>query len=103
MSGHGSQGVERPAWRRAAAGVALVVLIVFVGVGLALLVAGGALGLGIGVVGYGAGDLGLGALQAPGVVLALGAELIAAAVLVGWRVGARIPTEEEDGHGPVVG
>lgn len=62
---------------------------------------------------YGAGDLRASALQAPGVLGALGAELIAAAVLVGWRAGAgitadamttdAITTEQEDGREPVVG
>ncbi|MDQ6839654.1 MAG: hypothetical protein M3137_15340 [Actinomycetota bacterium] len=83
--------------------VALVVLVAFVGVGVALVVAAGVLGLGVALVGASAGGVGPGALQAPGVVMALGAELIAAAVLVGWRVGGRITVEEDDGHGPVVG
>jgi len=91
------------ATRRLWSGVVLVVLIAFVGVGVALLVTGGVLGLGTAVVGYGAGGLERRALEAPGVVAALGAELIAMALLVGWRVGARITIEEDDGHGPVAG
>ncbi len=98
-----SQMVERPARRRVVATVALVVLIAFVGVGMALVVAAGVLGLSVALVGAGSGGVGRSALQAPGVVLALGAELIAAAMLLGWRVGGRITVEEDDGHGPVVG
>jgi uncharacterized membrane protein len=44
---------------------------------------------------------GVALLEAPGVTAALGAELIAAALLVGSRVGARISTQEDDGRGPV--
>lgn len=98
-----AQGGERPGRRRAGAAMALVVVVAFIGVGVALVVAGGALGLGITLVNYGDSAIGLRALQAPGVVLALGTELIAAALLLGWRVGARITIEEDEGHGPVVG
>ena len=94
---------ERPGRRRVLAAMALVVVVGFVGVGVAMVVAGGALGLGITLLGAGDGGVGPRALQAPGVVLALGAELIAAALLLGWRVGARMTIEEEDGHGPVLG
>ena len=65
------------------------------------MVGAGALGLGITLVGYGSG--GRPSLQAPGVVLALGAELIAAAILLAGRAGARIPIEEDNGHEPVAG
>ena len=94
---------ERPGRRRVLAAMALVVVVGFVGVGVAMVVAGGALGLAITLLGAGDGGVGPRALQAPGVVLALGAELIAAALLLGWRVGARMTIEEEDGHGPVLG
>ena len=94
---------ERPGRGRVLAAMALVVVVGCVGVGVAMVVAGGALGLGITLLGAGDGGVGPRALQAPGVVLALGAELIAAALLLGWRVGARMTIEEEDGHGPVLG
>ncbi len=87
--------------RRGGALVVLVVVVAFVGVGVALLVAGGLLGLGITLLDAGRG--GRSSLQAPGVAAALGAELIAAALLLSWRVGARISTEEDDGDGRVAG
>ena len=87
--------------RRLGMVAALVVVIVLMGAGLALLVAGGLLGLGIAVVDASRGSRS--SLQAPGVVGALGAELIAAALLLGSRVGARISTEEDDGRDPVAG
>ncbi len=87
--------------RRVGAAVALVAIVAFVGVGLALVVGAGALALGITVV-EGLGGGGRTSLRAPGVALALGAELIAGALLVGWRVGIRRSAEEED-HEPVAG
>ncbi|HEX2186641.1 MAG TPA: hypothetical protein VHN78_14170 [Chloroflexota bacterium] len=87
--------------RRVSAAVALVAIVGFVGVGLALVVGAGALALGITLV----EDLGGGgrtSLRAPGVALALGAELITAALLVGWRVGTSRSAEEEDRE-PVAG
>ena len=92
---------ERRGWRRVGTAAVLVVVVALLGIGVALVVAGGVLGLGVAVVGHGAG--GRPSLQAPLVVLALGVELIAAAALFGGRAGARIPTEEDDGRGPVVG
>ena len=86
--------------RRVGAAVALVAIVAFVGVGLALIGAG-ALALAITVVEDLGGD-GRTSLRAPGVALALGAELIAAALLVGWRVGTSRSAEEED-HEPVAG
>ncbi len=74
--------------------VALVLFIGFVGVGLALMAGGAVLAMYVPMVAY--GGVGPDALQAPGVVVALGGELIAAALLVGWRVGAGITAEEED-------
>lgn len=77
-------------------------LVGFVGVGVALVLVAGVLGLGVTLLAYRSGAVA--SLRAPVVVLALGAELIAAALLVGWRVGARVPAEEEDdGHGPAAG
>ena len=78
---------------------ALVVVIALVGAGVALLVAGGVLGLGIAALDAARGSRS--SLQAPGVAAALGAELIAAALLLGSRVGARISTEEDAGREPV--
>jgi hypothetical protein len=87
--------------RRVGAALALVAIVAFVGVGVALVVGAGALALGITVV----EDLGGGgrtSLRAPGIALALGGELIAGALLVGWRVGSSRGAEEED-HEPVAG
>jgi hypothetical protein len=87
--------------RRVGAGVGLAATVALVGVGLALVVGAGALALGITV----AEDLGGGgrtSLRAPGVALALGAELIAGALLVGWRAGTSGSAEEDD-HEPVAG
>ena len=80
---------------------ALVVVIALVGAGVALLVAGGVLGLGIAALDAVRGSRS--SLQAPGVTAALGAELIAAALLLGGRVGARMSTEEDGGREPVAG
>ena len=87
--------------RRLGAAVALVAIVAFVGVGLALVVGAGALALGITVV-EGLGGGGRTSLQAPGVALALGAELITGALLIGWRVGTSRGAEEEDCE-PVAG
>lgn len=87
--------------RRLGVLAALVVVIAFVGAGLALLVAGGVLGLGIAALDASRGSRS--SLQAPGVVAALGAELIAVALLLASRVGTRISTEEDDGREPVAG
>ncbi len=87
--------------RRLGVLAALAVVILLVGGGLALMVAGGVLGLGIAALDASRGSRS--SLQAPGVVAALGAELIAAALLLASRVGAWISTEEDDGRGPVVG
>ncbi len=87
--------------RRVSAAVALVAIVGFVGVGLALVVGAGALALGIALV-EDLGGAGRTSLRAPGVALALGAELIAAALLVGWRVGTSPSAEEEDRE-PVAG
>ena len=76
-------------------------MIALVGAGVALLVAGGVLGLGIAALDAARGSPS--SLQAPGVTAALGAELIAAALLLGSRVGARISTEEDDGREPAAG
>ena len=87
--------------RRVGAALTLAAIVAFVGVGVALVVGAGALALGITVV----EDLGGGgrtSLRAPGIALALGAELIAGALLVGWRVGTSRGAEEED-HEPVAG
>ncbi len=81
--------------RRGGVLVVLVVVVAFVGVGVALLVAGGLMGLGIALLE--AGRPGRNSLRAPGVAAALGAELIVAALLLSWRVGARISDEEDDG------
>ena len=87
--------------RRVDAAVALAAIVAFVGVGLALVVGAGVLALGITVV-EGLGGGGRTSLRAPGVALALGAELIAGALLVGWRVGTSRSAEEED-HEPAAG
>lgn len=80
---------------RVGAVLALVAIVAFVGVGVALMVGAGALALGITVV-EDLGDGGRTSLRAPGIALALGAELIAGALLVGWRVGTSRGVEEED-------
>lgn len=87
--------------RRLGSAVALVAMVPFVGLGLAMVVGAGALALGITVV-EGLGGGGRTSLRAPGVALALGAELIAGALLVGWHVGLSRSAEEED-HEPVAG
>jgi len=61
----------------------------------ALVVAGSVVGLEVSVRGYSAGGSGLRSLQAPVVVSALGAELIATAVLLGWRAGAATNGEDD--------
>ena len=87
--------------RRLGVLAALVAVIALVGAGVALLVAGGVLGLGIAALDAARGSRS--SLQAPGVTAALGAELIAAALLVGSRVGAGVSTEEDDGREPAAG
>lgn len=87
--------------RRGSAALALVAIVALIGVGLALVVGAGALAAGIAVV-EGLGGGGRTSLRAPGIALALGAELIAAALLVGWRVGTSRSAEEEDRE-PVAG
>ncbi len=79
--------------RRVSAALALVAIVGFTGVGLALVVGAGALAVGITVV-EALGGGGRTSLRAPGVALALGAELIAVALLVGWRVGSSPSAEE---------
>ncbi len=87
--------------RRVSAALALVAIVAFIGVGLALVVGAGALAAGIAVV-EGLGGGGRTSLRAPGIALALGAELIAGALLVGWRVGSSRSAEEED-HESIAG
>lgn len=87
--------------RRVSAALGLVAIVAFIGVGLALVVGAGALAAGIAVV-EGLGGGGRTSLRAPGIALALGAELIAGALLVGWRVGSSRSAEEED-HEPIAG
>ncbi len=87
--------------RRVSAALALVAIVAFIGVGLALVVGAGALAAGITVV-EGLGGGGRTSLRAPGVALALGAELIAGALLIGWRVDSTRSAEEED-HEPIAG
>ncbi len=81
--------------RRVSAALALVAIVGLIGVGLALVAGAGALAAGITVV-EGLGGGGRTSLRAPGIALALGAELIAGALLVGWRVGSSRSAEEED-------
>ena len=84
---------------RVGAALALAAIVAFVGVGVALVVGAGALALGITVV-ENLGGGGRTSLRAPGIALALGVELIAGALLVGWRAGTSCCAEEED-HEPV--
>ena len=87
--------------RRFGAALALVAIVGLIGFGLALVVGAGALAVGITVV-EGLGGGGRTSLRAPGIALALGAELIAGALLVGWRVGGSRSAEEED-HEAIAG
>lgn len=88
--------------RRAGTALALVVMAAFLGVGLALLAVTGVLMLSVAAANA-TGD-GRSSLHAPGVALALGTELIAGALLVGWRAGGRRGEEEEDEDlGPAFG
>ena len=82
--------------------MALVIMIALIGVGVALITVAGALTL------SGAARVAMGegrqhSLHAPGVALALGGELIAVALLVGWRAGGRRGEEECEDHGPPAG
>ena len=83
------------------AALALVVMVAFIGVGVALLAVAGALTLS-GAAADAMGD-GRSSLHAPGVALALGTELMAGALLVGWRAGGRRGEEEGEDHGSVLG
>jgi len=87
--------------RRVGAALALVVMVAFIGVGVALLAVAGALtlsGAALGAMGDGRSSW-----RAPGVALALGTELLAGALLVGCRAGGRRGEEEGEDHEPAAG
>ena len=82
--------------------MALVVMVAFIGVGVALLVVAGVLTLTTAALDA-MGDGGASSLRAPGVALALGTELIAGALLVGWHAGGRRGGEGSQDHGSAAG
>ncbi len=88
--------------RRVGAALALVVMVAFIGVGVALLAVAGVLTLTTAALDAMGGG-GASSLYAPGVALALGTELIAGALLVGWHAGGRRGEGEGADHGPVLG
>lgn len=79
--------------------VGLAALVGLLGAGVGLVAVAGLQGAGIAVLSRG-GRLGA-SLRAPGVVLALGLELVIAALAIGALAGrgGRLDDEEEDAHG----